>query len=112
MGPRSTVYSAQAKAFLIADNRLTENSEWNDRLLAEQLKDLSLLDLDFELDVTGFELAEIDLRIECLSEGDAGEDNPLDQVPAATGPAVTRPGELWHLGQHRLFCGSALDAAS
>jgi len=46
---------AQAKAFLIADNRLTENSEWNDRLLAEQFKELSLLELSFDLDVTGFE---------------------------------------------------------
>jgi ParB-like chromosome segregation protein Spo0J len=44
---------AQAWAFMIADNRLTENSVWDDRLLAEQLKDLSLLDLDFSLEVTG-----------------------------------------------------------
>jgi DNA modification methylase len=104
--------SVQAKAFLIADNRLTENSEWNDRLLAEQLKELSLLNVDFELDVTGFELPEIDLRIESLSDGDAAEDDPLDQIPAATGSVVTHPGDLWHLGQHRLLCGSALDAAS
>jgi hypothetical protein len=103
---------AQAKAFLIADNRLTENSEWNDQLLAEQLRELSLLDLDFELDVTGFDLPEIDLRIESLSEGDVAEDDPLDQFPAASGSAITEPGDLWHLGQHRLFCGSAVDAAS
>jgi DNA modification methylase len=103
---------AQAKAFLIADNRLTENSEWNDRLLAEQLKELSLLDLDFELDVTGFELAEIDLRIESLNDDHSAEDDPLDQVHATRGPAVTQPGDLWHLGEHRLFCGSALDPAS
>jgi hypothetical protein len=103
---------AQAKAFLIADNRLTENSEWNDRLLAEQLKELSLLELDFELDVTGFELAEIDLRIESLNEDGAAEDDPLDQVSAAAGPAVVQPGELWHLGRHRLFCGSAVEAST
>jgi hypothetical protein len=103
---------AQAKAFLIADNRLTENSEWNDRLLAEQLKELSLLELDFELDVTGFELAEIDLRIESLNEDEAAEDDPLDQVPVADGPAVVQPGELWHLGRHRLFCGSAVEESS
>jgi DNA modification methylase len=103
---------AQAKAFLIADNRLTENSEWNDRLLAEQFKELSLLNLDFELDVTGFELAEIDLRIESLNEADAAEDDQLDQVPAASGPAVAQPGDLWRLGRHHLFCGSALEAAS
>jgi DNA modification methylase len=102
----------QAKAFLIADNRLTENSEWNDRFLAEQLKELSTLDLDFELDVTGFELPEIDLRIESLSGGDAAEDDPLDQLSPVTGSAVTQPGDLWRLGQHRLLCGSALDAVS
>jgi ParB-like chromosome segregation protein Spo0J len=57
---------AQAKAFMIADNRLTENSVWDERLLAEQLKELSLLDLDFSLEATGFEMGEIDLRIEGL----------------------------------------------
>lgn len=103
--------AAQAKAFLIADNRLTEISEWNDRLLAEQLKELSLLDLDFELDVTGFDVAQIDLRIESLNEADSTEDDLADQ-PAASGPAVARPGELWCLGQHRLFCGSAIEASS
>jgi ParB-like chromosome segregation protein Spo0J len=57
---------AQAKACMIADNRLTENSTWDDRLLAEQLKGLSELELNFSLDVTGFEMGEIDLRIESL----------------------------------------------
>jgi DNA modification methylase len=103
---------AQAKAFVIADNRLTENSEWNDRLLAEQLKELSGLNLDFEIDVTGFELPEIDLRIEALSEEATVEGDPRDQIPVVTGSAVAQFGDLWCLGQHRLFCGSALDAAS
>ena len=52
---------AQARAFMIADNRLSEIAGWDDRLLAEQLKDLSLLGLDFSLEVTGFEIGEIDL---------------------------------------------------
>src|ERR1035441_2265893 len=68
---------AQAKAFMIADNRLTENSVWDDRLLAEQLKELSVLDLDFSLEATGFEMGEIDLRIEGLdspSEADGADD--------------------------------------
>jgi ParB-like chromosome segregation protein Spo0J len=55
---------AQVKALRIADNRLGEISHWDDRLLAEQSKELSELDLDFELEATGFEMAEIDLRIE------------------------------------------------
>src|SRR5207237_5149670 len=58
--------ATQARAFMIADNRLTEIATWDDRLLAQQLKDLSLLGLDFSLEVTGFEVAEIDLRIDSL----------------------------------------------
>ena len=54
---------AQARAFRIADNKLTENATWDDRLLAEQLRDLSLSGLDFDIEVTGFEMGEIDLRI-------------------------------------------------
>jgi ParB-like chromosome segregation protein Spo0J len=68
---RPPLSETQIRAFAIADNRLTENSEWNDRLLAEQLRDLAVLDLDFDLKVTGFETGEIDLRIENLN-ADAG----------------------------------------
>jgi ParB-like chromosome segregation protein Spo0J len=57
----------QARAYMIADNKLTENADWNDRLLAQQLKDLSLLGLDFSLEITGFEMGEIDLRIAPLA---------------------------------------------
>ena len=57
---------AQVRAFRIADNKLTENATWDDRLLAEQLRDLSLSGLDFDIEVTGFEMGEIDLRIASL----------------------------------------------
>jgi DNA modification methylase len=103
---------AQVRAFAIADNRLTENSVWDDRLLAEQLKELSVLDLDFDLEVTGFDIGEIDLRIESLNP-DCEEDDPSDLVAAAQpGPAVSRPGDLWLLRDHRVYCGSALEQAS
>ena len=103
---------AQVKALRIADNRLGEISLWDDRLLAEQLKELSELDLDFELEATGFEMPEIDLRIEGLSDIPA-EDDPADQLPTATSaPIVTRPGDLWLLGAHRAYCDSALEATA
>ena len=70
---------AQAKVFAIADNRLSENSEWNDRLLGEQLKKLSELELDFSLEVSGFHMAEIDLRIEGLT-AEPGDADPDDQA--------------------------------
>jgi ParB-like chromosome segregation protein Spo0J len=60
--------SAQARAFMIADNRLSEIAAWDDRLLAQQLKDLSLLGLDFNLEVIGFEMGEIDFRIASLED--------------------------------------------
>ena len=54
---------AQSQAFRIADNKLTENAEWNDKLLAGQLKALSEADLDFSVEVTGFEVGEMDVLI-------------------------------------------------
>ena len=100
---------AQARAFMIADNRLTENSVWDDRLLAEQLKELSALDLDFGIEATGFEIGEIDLRIEGLTPESAGED-PADALPVVGAErAISRAGDLWLLGRHRVYCGDALD---
>ena len=103
---------AQARAFMIADNRLSEIAVWDDRLLAEQLKDLSLLGLDFSLEVTGFEMAEIDLRIGALEAAPAVPD-PADAIvePAAS-PPVSKPGDLWQLGPHRVLCGNVLDLAA
>src|SRR6267143_4030361 len=57
----------QARAFSIADNRLSETSSWDDRLLAEVFRDLASVELDFELEATGFSMGEIDLKIEGLS---------------------------------------------
>ena len=104
---------AQLRAFMIADNRLTELAQWDDRLLAQQLKDLSLLGLDFSLEVTGFEMAEIDLRIESLDNLREPDDDPADDLPELpASPPVSKIGDLWMLGNHRVLCGSALDAAA
>ena len=102
---------AQARAFMIADNRLTEIATWDDRLLAQQLKDLSLLGLDFSLEVTGFEMGEIDLRIASLEDAArAGRrSRPISCPNRSAGPPVSRIGDLWLLGRHRVLCGNALD---
>jgi len=99
---------AQAKAFMLADNKLTDRSSWNDRELAVQLKELSDLVLDFEIEATGFELPEIDFRVQSLDPPEVAD--KADDFELAAGPAVSSPGDLWLLGQHRLFCGSALEA--
>jgi len=104
---------AQLRAFTIADNRLSELATWDDRLLAQQLKDLSLLGLDFSLEVTGFEMAEIDLRIESLKNLTQPNDDPADALPELpANPPLSKIGDLWMLGNHRVLCGSALDAAA
>jgi len=103
---------AQARVFMIADNRLTEIATWDDRLLAQQLKDLSLLGLDFSLELTGFEIGEIDLRIASLEDLPKPNDDPADLLPELpAGPPVSKIGDLWLLDRHRLLCGSALDSA-
>jgi len=97
----------QYKAFLIADNRLTENFSWDQRLLGEQLKVLSELELDFDLEVIDFETAEIDLLIdglETISEPDLD-----DRLPPLETSAVSIRGNLWRLGKHRVLCGDSLN---
>ena len=101
---------AQIRAFMIADNRLIEIAIWDDRFLAEQLKDLSLSGLDFSLEVTGFEMGEIDLRIASLEDTLPQGDDPADALPETpAGPPVSKIGDDWRLGRNRLLCGSALD---
>ena len=103
---------AQLRAFMIADNRLTEIASWDDQLLAQQLKDLSLLGLDFSIEVTGFEMGEIDLRIASL-EAMPDTDDPADAVPELpTRPPLSKAGDLWLLGRHCVLCGNALDSAA
>ena len=98
----------QARAYMLADNKLTDRSTWDEHMLAVQLQDLSKLAMDFDIEATGFELPEIDFSIQSLDEPDA--DNEHDVFEPVAGPAVSRRGDLWHLGDHRLVCGSALDA--
>ena len=103
---------AQKKAFAIADNQLATIAKWNDPVLAEQLKELSIINLDFDIEVIGFEAAEIDLRIESINV-DVDESDPADILPAAPiGEPVSHLGDVWTLGRHRLLCGDALDTVA
>jgi ParB-like nuclease domain len=100
----------QARAYMLADNKLAEGSSWDEGKLAIHLKELSELAVDFEIEATGFELPEIDLLIQSLEPPDVADKH--DSFDFAAGEAVSRPGDLWRLGDHRLFCGSALEPAS
>jgi DNA modification methylase len=98
----------QAKAYMLADNKLTDRSSWDDRKVAIVLRELSDIALDFEIEATGFEPPEIDLMIQSLEPPDEPTDS-ADEFEAPDGPAVSRLGDIWALGDHRLLCGNALD---
>ncbi len=103
----------QIRALMVADNRLSELSTWDDQLLGEHLKVLSELDLDFDIESIGFDYGEIEQRVLVLDEVDEDEDDGSEEFPdPASIDPVTRPGDLWQLGQHRILCGDSTDSHS
>jgi DNA modification methylase len=99
---------AEIRALVIADNKLAENAGWDRELLAIEFQGLLELDLDFDVTISGFATPEIDILIGELDA--AEEEDPADEVPElADGPPVTRLGDIWCIGKHRLICGDAKD---
>ncbi len=102
----------QVRAYVIADNRLAECAGWDRDLLAMEIQELAEIDLDFDLEVMGFETGELDL----LMGGAAAEQgvDPADAEPDGEpdGPTVSRVGDLWEIGRHRLLCGDSLEGGS
>ena len=93
---------AKAEAYLIADNRLQDETDWD----YEKLKDL-LQELDtgeFDLEITGFDMGEIE---DLMAQLHVPEEIIEDEVPEPPEEAITKPGDLWILGRHRLLCGDA-----
>jgi DNA modification methylase len=104
---------AERRAYVLADNKLALNAGWDRDLLAIELQ--GLLDLEFDVELTGFSLAEIDLVIEEAKQSSVEDPTaPEDEIPSLAGAAsaVTCFGDVWHLGRHRLVCGDARDAAT
>lgn len=96
----------ERRAYVLADNKLALNAGWDKEILAIELQALS--ELEFDVELTGFSLAEIDLVIDEAGEADPDkEDAPEDAVVLATGQPVSRQGDLWLLGRHKLLCGDA-----
>ncbi len=96
----------QKRAFILAENKLTERAGWNDELLSLELADLEAA--GFDLDLTGFDDGEIQSLL-AADEQESKPDDAADEVPEASVTPVSRPGDLWQLGKHRLICGDAAD---
>lgn len=98
----------QKRAYVIADNQLALNAGWDETILAGEFE--ALMEFDFDITLTGFDMGQIDQLIEALVV-DTGADAEADDVPdVEDGPAVTQPGDVWQIGDHRLICGDALQA--
>jgi DNA modification methylase len=109
----SNLSPAERRAYIIADNRLAELAGWDRELLATELQGLVELQFD-DIELTGFSLGEIDLMLDEAAEKKAEQPGPEDELPANSlqGPAVSRAGDLWVLGPHRLLCGDARELTS
>jgi DNA modification methylase len=95
----------QKRAYILADNRLAEQAGWDRELLALELGDLR--DMAVDLTSLGFDAGELDALL------NAGQPDPReDEVPPVPAVPVSQPGDLWLLGNHRLVCGDATDAAT
>jgi len=95
---------AQVKAFRLMVNRSAAWADWDEDLLALELREIQ--ELDFDLSLTGFDPAEIDGFLALDDEEKANDTPPLPETP------VSQPGDLWLLGNHRLLCGDATSAES
>jgi DNA modification methylase len=107
---RAVLSGAEIHALALADNKIADNAGWDRAILAAELGELAVLlpECNLDIAITGFEPAEIDSLMGDLVDG---EDDPADEIPTSVGPPVSHIGDLWQLGQHRLFCGDATKAS-
>jgi DNA modification methylase len=81
-------------------------------LLADQLSELCQVELDFDLEATGFEVGEIDVLLEDATPEKKGDTDPADDLPKACPVGVTHEADLWVMGPHRVYCGNSLNPDS
>jgi len=102
---------AEKRAYVMADNRLAELAGWDRDILAVELQ--GLIDVEFDIELTGFEMGEIDIILDEADQGRRENAEAEDDIPeAGPGPTVSQVGDLWVLGANRLLCGDARDHRS
>lgn len=99
----------ERRAYVLADNKLALNAGWDKEILAIELQ--ALVDFEFDVEITGFSLAEVDFALDEAADADPlDRDASDDAVPVTSGPAISRSCDVWLLGRHRLLCGDARSA--
>ncbi len=96
---------AQKRAYIIADNRLALNAGWDTEMLSVELADLQ--GVDFDLSLLGFDDSELNKLLGNINDV---KDDDFDVDGELSKPAITKPGDLWLLGRHRLVCGDSTKA--
>jgi DNA modification methylase len=104
----SSLSTSEKRAVVIADNRLPEQAVWDFDLLRDHFR--GLIELDFDVELTGFSTGEVDLLLDGATKAMAAD--PADDLTglAPDGPAISQFGDVWELGRHRLVCGDAQNA--
>ena len=97
----------QRRALVIADNRIAENAGWDEAMLRVELD--ALRDDDFDLSLTGFDVDALADLFEGEDGGASGQTDD-DMAPEVLDAAISRPGDVWLLGGHRVLCGDSTDA--
>lgn len=99
----------QKRAYRLADNKIAEKGGWNEDILKLELSELESLCNDFDITITGFSSVELDVLLD-----DTGNSHKIDKqlntdpfVPE--NKIITQPGDIWHLGNHRIICGNSQD---
>jgi DNA modification methylase len=95
----------ELRAYMIADNRLAELAGWDNAILAIEFQNLLSIDHNFDVTVTGFDAPQIDLLF--LKQVESDEDEPPVEINNKI-PVISRLGDLWYMGGHRIYCGDAL----
>ncbi|MCM1323408.1 MAG: site-specific DNA-methyltransferase [Acetobacter sp.] len=94
----------QRRALVIADNKIALNAGWDEEMLAIEMKELD--EMDFNLDLLGFSLDELK-EFEQFGEPETEAQTDEDEVPEVPVEAITKAGDIWVLGEHRLLCGDS-----
>lgn len=108
----SHLSEAKRRAYIIADNRLAELAGWDDDILALELAEIQVLDSSFNIELTGFNIPQIDVLIEKSKANKTAKEDEGIEALMPDGRPVSVVGDLWRAGQHMVLCGDALDPAS
>lgn len=100
---------AQKRAYILASNRLAEEAEWDRSLLREELA--GLLELGYDVELTGFDSLEIDMALSFDDAGQAAGDDNVE-LPEDTYEPISRTGDLWHIDRQRVLCADARDGSA